>query len=59
MVSIHHLDPDNGRLLLAQVEKLTKPRVRAEEQQELQVAIDLAAGRDVSAYDVLEFFSEY
>jgi hypothetical protein len=59
MVSIHHLDPDNGRLLLTEVEKLTKPRVRAEEQQELQVAIDLAAGRDVSAYDVLEFFSEY
>ena len=59
MVSIHDLDPDNGRLLLTEVEKLTKPRVRAEEQQELQVAIDLAAGREVSARDVLEFFSEY
>lgn len=59
MVSIHHLDPEDGRALLAEVEKLTKPRVRAEEQQELQVAISLAAGRDVTADEVLEFFSEY
>jgi hypothetical protein len=59
MVSIHHLDPDSGRLLLAEVEKLTKPRVRAKEQQELQVALDLAAGRDVSARDILDFFANY
>jgi hypothetical protein len=59
MVSIHHLDPDNGKALLDQVEKLTNTRIRVDEQQELQVAIDLAAGRDVTAYEVLEFFSEY
>jgi hypothetical protein len=59
MVSIHDLDPDNGRLLLTKVENLTNRRIRSDEQQELQVAINLAAGREVSAYDVLEFFSEY
>jgi hypothetical protein len=57
--SIYDSEPHIGNQLAEVVEKLTSVRIRAEEQEDMMVAINLSRGESVSAEDILEFFAGY
>jgi hypothetical protein len=55
--SVYDPEPNIGNQLAEVVKKLTSVRIRAEEQQDMMVAINLAQGESVSTEEILEFFA--
>jgi hypothetical protein len=57
--SVFEPDPNIGNQLAEVVKKLTSVRIRAEEQQDMMVAINLSQGESATAEEILEFFAGY
>jgi hypothetical protein len=57
--SVYDPEPNIGNHLAEVVKKLTSSRIRAEEQQDMMVAINLSKGGSASAEEILEFFAGY
>ena len=57
--SVYDSEPHIGNQLAEVVEKLTSVRIRAEEQQDMMVVINLSQGEYASAEEILEFFAGY
>jgi len=57
--SVYDPEPNMGNQLAEVIKKLTSVRIRAEEQQDMMVAIHLAGGEASSAEAILEFFAGY
>jgi hypothetical protein len=57
--SVYDPEPHIGNQLAEVVRKLTSVRIRAEEHQDMLVAINLSQGGPVSAEEILEFFAGY
>lgn len=57
--SVYDPEPHIGNQLAEVIKKLTSVRIRAEEQQDMMVAINLSQGEPKTAEAILEFFSEY
>ena len=57
--SVYDPEPRIGNQLAEVIKKLTSVRIRAEEQEDMMVAINLSQGESVSSQDILEFFAGY
>jgi hypothetical protein len=57
--SVYDSEPHIGNQLAEVIKKLTSVRIRAEEQQDMMVAINLSQGESASAEEILEFFAGY
>ena len=57
--SIHDLDQDEGQHLLKVAKDLRSQIVSSDEQVEMHVVIELAAGREMTAEAILESFADY
>lgn len=55
--SIYDLEPHIGNQLAEVIKKLTSVRIRAKEQEEMMVAINLSRGESATAEEILEFFA--
>jgi hypothetical protein len=55
--SVYDPEPHIGNQLAEVIKKLTSVRIRAEEQQDMMVAITLSQGESATAEEILEFFA--
>jgi hypothetical protein len=57
--SVYDPEPHIGNQLAEVIKKLTSVRIRAEEQQDMMVAINLSQGESATAEEILDFFAGY
>jgi hypothetical protein len=58
-VSVYELEPDQAEHLSRVTKELRSHIISSDEHEAMQVVIELAAGREMPAEEILEFFADY